>query len=568
MSTQQRDRSSPSFGEETRFASEIDSFLDFDNNNSFLAPNSNIRSSFSSSSASSAQSTPTMRQAHPSSSGFPAPSHPYNLHPQQTDLLGLDVQDGGFFGDSTTSEFMRLDADVGAAQQPAYFFPETTAPPRSGADSLSQGISPMMTIGEMNPQQQQQQQQQAPPVPVAVAQPQQPQQPQRMQYYPGYHQQMYQENMRLQQQKLARQKAAATAMPKAPSHPRQGEIDAILDSFRISSSPINGCKNSSDILPHIARMKKEEEDMDEDERLLASEEGKKLSSKERRQLRNKVSARAFRSRRKEYISQLEAEVAKKTQEAEAVKEAHRRLEEENTRLRSFSEMLMKHSAFQEFLKDLSAPLINQPTVSRAAVTVAPAAVAEPLYNSARDANPNVSAEEQWPLAYATTWNNSNNLSHVYNVELPSGPAVLQDLDGKGVCGAVEEDYTIADGFFSGIRDTKGDIDYNRMDEDEDSYYQAPDNLEDVYLEEEQSKQNLDDLFPGVGVNDFLEKLEMVAGGEARPEDVFEMETPDVPEPRAVAEAPRRCATVNKSNHMLKQAEGVYRRIGLSVGGSQ
>ena len=47
-----------------------------------------------------------------------------------------------------------------------------------------------------------------------------------------------------------------------------------------------------------SRLKKDEEDMDEDERLLASEEGKKLSSKERRQLRNKVSARAFRSRRK------------------------------------------------------------------------------------------------------------------------------------------------------------------------------------------------------------------------------------------------------------------------------
>lgn len=49
---------------------------------------------------------------------------------------------------------------------------------------------------------------------------------------------------------------------------------------------------------YAARMKKDEEDMDEDERLLASEEGKKLTSKERRQLRNKVSARAFRSRRK------------------------------------------------------------------------------------------------------------------------------------------------------------------------------------------------------------------------------------------------------------------------------
>lgn len=51
-------------------------------------------------------------------------------------------------------------------------------------------------------------------------------------------------------------------------------------------------------LSHGTRPKKDEEDMDEDERLLASEEGKKLSSKERRQLRNKVSARAFRSRRK------------------------------------------------------------------------------------------------------------------------------------------------------------------------------------------------------------------------------------------------------------------------------
>ena len=51
-------------------------------------------------------------------------------------------------------------------------------------------------------------------------------------------------------------------------------------------------------LTNVARLKKEEDEMDEDERLLASEEGKKLTSKERRQLRNKVSARAFRSRRK------------------------------------------------------------------------------------------------------------------------------------------------------------------------------------------------------------------------------------------------------------------------------
>lgn len=48
----------------------------------------------------------------------------------------------------------------------------------------------------------------------------------------------------------------------------------------------------------LARTKKDVEDMDEDERLLASEEGKNLTPGQRRQLRNKVSARAFRSRRK------------------------------------------------------------------------------------------------------------------------------------------------------------------------------------------------------------------------------------------------------------------------------
>lgn len=59
----------------------------------------------------------------------------------------------------------------------------------------------------------------------------------------------------------------------------------------VSPSPSSG-------LPQMAKARKDEVDMDEDERLLNSEEGKKLSTKERRQLRNKVSARAFRSRRK------------------------------------------------------------------------------------------------------------------------------------------------------------------------------------------------------------------------------------------------------------------------------
>lgn len=107
------------------------------------------------------------------------------------------------------------------------------------------------------------------------------------------------------------------------------------------------------MLPHIQRMKKDEEEMDEDERLLASDEGKKLSSKERRQLRNKVSARAFRSRRKEYISQLEGEVAIKAQESNTLRTENAQLMEENERYRSLIETLLRHQAFQPFIQDIS-----------------------------------------------------------------------------------------------------------------------------------------------------------------------------------------------------------------------
>jgi hypothetical protein len=53
----------------------------------------------------------------------------------------------------------------------------------------------------------------------------------------------------------------------------------------------------------------EDEDIDDDDSWRPSpEEYKKLSSKEKRQLRNKLSARAFRTRRKDYIGTLEAHI--------------------------------------------------------------------------------------------------------------------------------------------------------------------------------------------------------------------------------------------------------------------
>ncbi|KAF5092869.1 hypothetical protein D0Z00_004370 [Geotrichum galactomycetum] len=60
------------------------------------------------------------------------------------------------------------------------------------------------------------------------------------------------------------------------------------------------------------KAKKKFSEMDDDEKLLASEAAKNLTSRQKRQLRNRVSARHFRLRRKEYISHLEGLVVNMT----------------------------------------------------------------------------------------------------------------------------------------------------------------------------------------------------------------------------------------------------------------
>ena len=132
--------------------------------------------------------------------------------------------------------------------------------------------------------------------------------------YPGMHQQQAEQKQK--QLEAQRQQAAAASSSRAagprPSgsanHPPtdpvvEQTISQLLNQMRHNSVSSSNEDDSATPVPndhtsHGSRMKKDEEEMDEDERLLASEEGKKLSSKERRQLRNKVSARAFRSRRK------------------------------------------------------------------------------------------------------------------------------------------------------------------------------------------------------------------------------------------------------------------------------
>lgn len=132
--------------------------------------------------------------------------------------------------------------------------------------------------------------------------------------WPGIHQQAAMAKAQAQaqaQQKQQSQKADSQqprrsngSNSRPPSDPIVEErISRLLNQMRHSSvassvDDENSSLNANGNLSHSMRIRKDEEDMDEDERLLASEEGKKLSSKERRQLRNKVSARAFRSRRK------------------------------------------------------------------------------------------------------------------------------------------------------------------------------------------------------------------------------------------------------------------------------
>jgi hypothetical protein len=211
--------------------------------------------------------------------------------------------------------------------------------------------------------------------------------------YPGMHahqaqqaalaKQQQQIEIQRQQQMKATQRPQSTAnhksTPSRSSNNRQPvdpvveeRISRLLSQMRQSASGSDEGSTKQSPQSNLSKSRKAEEDMDEDERLLASEEGKKLSSKERRQLRNKVSARAFRSRRKgmspilllsdiklctnefiEYISQLEGEVATKSSEADNLRIENDALRAENTRLTDLTKLLLSSAAFSTFLNDLS-----------------------------------------------------------------------------------------------------------------------------------------------------------------------------------------------------------------------
>ncbi|KAF2642002.1 hypothetical protein P280DRAFT_468480, partial [Massarina eburnea CBS 473.64] len=291
------------------------------------------------------------------------PSHEYERFKQQTGLpsgsisgIGASYNSGYSMYSSTGIDEMSLmgessmmggwtsgmgmDVDM-IPQQPAYFYPNNEASQSSDyvdPSTISQEEVQNVRVWPGMHQQQ-----------AAMARAQAQAQQQRQQ------QLVQQRQQQATQQQGRQQHSRATSASPLSDARTEETIARVVNQIRQQSqnSALAAADAQQNVLPHVIRAKKDEDEMDEDERLLASEQGKKLSSKERRQLRNKVSARAFRSRRKEYIGQLEGEVAMKVQEANELRTQNHALMEENARSRAFIERLLRHQAFTPFLEELS-----------------------------------------------------------------------------------------------------------------------------------------------------------------------------------------------------------------------
>lgn len=245
---------------------------------------------------------------------FSGPSHDYNQYKQQVGLptgsmanmppqsmydgyssgigdMGFDGGYGGWNSGIDMDADMNVDFNNPASAMPAMFFP---SPANNNADNFIDpsnigGEEPTSHVGRLWPGMHSQQAQQAAMQKAAQVNA------------------VQQRQMKLQaQQAQYRQTAQVPSQghskrPSTVSEPHVEEsISRLLNQMRqgTNAADMDDEDSPNSMLPQLARLKKDEEEMDEDERLLASDEGKKLSSKERRQLRNKVSARAFRSRRK------------------------------------------------------------------------------------------------------------------------------------------------------------------------------------------------------------------------------------------------------------------------------
>lgn len=255
---------------------------------------------------------------------FQAPSHHYEEHRQQTGLppgalsmtfnqvapMGFGAGSQGYpvngemypahlkreeapfdFNTAPARNPSEMDIESDGMNNTQYFFAanpnkgQFVDPNALGGHELAQG-GPSTQVGRMYPGMHQQQ--------AAMAKAQQQKNEMMRHQMP---QQQHQPQPPQQQQHRV-EEAPTPGGSRQPDPVVEERISRLLQQMRQNAIANGETSPTPSSMPHMAKSRKDEADMDEDERLLASEEGKKLSSKERRQLRNKVSARAFRSRRK------------------------------------------------------------------------------------------------------------------------------------------------------------------------------------------------------------------------------------------------------------------------------
>ncbi|KAG6017182.1 BZIP-type transcription factor mbz1 [Claviceps pusilla] len=351
---------------------DFDALLNFppeDFSNSFnspsLSPAPSLKPTFAAP-VTAAITTPTIH----TSQTLSGPSHNYGMYPQQTGfvpgaiahtmavnqtndtgyqafgsmdyLSGLSPETDAFnFNTSPSQGAMDVEFESHSVSQPCF----STVNPSNIEQGTSLMSSQSSSVGRLWPGAHSQA-----ALAKAEAQRQQQQQQQQKQQQQQHHRQQSPQYMDQQSERHITQKTRGKG-PQPTDPIVEQKITQLLNSMRAKSAGTDS--ESQSVTNNISRAKKDDEDMDEDERLLASEEGKKLSSKERRQLRNKVSARAFRSRRKEYITQLEAEIASKVNENGDLRSQNRALMEENKRLSDLTHMLLASPSFSDFLDNLS-----------------------------------------------------------------------------------------------------------------------------------------------------------------------------------------------------------------------
>lgn len=307
---------------------------------------------------------------------YGGPSHDYNQYKQQVGLpvgsmvnmpmsqpqmfdsfnSGIDTSMDGFYSGIDIDADLSMDFNNPQSSMPAMFFPDSTTNGSSDNFINPNAIQeePAGNVGRLWPGMHSQQARTAAMQKQQQAHAMQQRQMKLQAQHAHYRQvsNASQTQVPVQTPVPVAQNNGKRPVPITEPHVEES-ISRLLNQMRHQSAVSDEDGSADDNLPHIARLKKDEDDMDEDERLLNSDEGKKLSSKERRQLRNKVSARAFRSRRKEYISQLEGELALKAQESNSLRQDNSALMQENERYRGLIETLLRHPAFTPFINDIS-----------------------------------------------------------------------------------------------------------------------------------------------------------------------------------------------------------------------